>query len=400
MHKEIMKKVAKLETPCYIYDRSRIIANIQRLKSYFRPVGARIYYAVKANTSIAVLKEICNQGLGAEAVSPGEIFLARKAGFAGSHILYNNIARRDSDVIFALKNGVQYFNFEALDQALLLEKQARRMKKTIIGFVRINPGIFPETHPHLSTGASCSKFGLGEDQLNNVVKTVKRFRHVRLAGIHCHIGSQILQPAPFVKAVSRVAQYVRFLRRAGFDISHVNLGGGFGVPHKPAELMLDFKPVVDAYKKLQQESKVKIFLEPGRFIVSNCGIILSRVISRKKVAGKNMLIIDAGMTENPRPALYDAYHHIEPFNKKFSPGSKRRVTGPLCENSDEFGVYDLPDLGIDDLVEIHNCGAYTRTMASNYNGRPLPAEYMIHDRKLLLIRKPQQYPELINNEKY
>ena len=398
MRKGIAAKIGGLATPCYIYDRTKLISNIKVLKSNFSRINAEIYYAVKANTSLAVLKTIRKQGLGAEVVSPGEIFMALKAGFTAKKILYNNIARKENDVTYALKKGIQYFNFEALDQAVLLEDLARKAKKSIMAFVRINPGIFPETHPHLSTGALSSKFGISENQLDEVMVTARRFKYVRLIGIHCHIGSQILHPTPFVKATSLVARYVRRLRKTGFSITHVNLGGGFGVPHHPDEANFNFRPVINSYQKLKEDLKVKIFLEPGRFIVSNGGYILTRIISKKKVNCKTMFIIDAGMTENPRPALYDAYHHIEPLLKKFNPCLNRRVTGPVCENSDEFGIYCLPDLKIGDILLIHNCGAYTRTMASNYNGRLLPAEYMIANEQVILIRRPQKYSELIKNE--
>ncbi len=400
MRKEIMARIINFSTPCYVYDQAKIVDNIRVLKSHFKRSPVEIYYAVKANAALAVLRLIERQGLGAEAVSPGEIFLARKAGFAAGNILYNNIARKDGDVLYALKNGIQYFNFESIDQAELLERQAHKAKKTIKAFVRVNPGIFPDTHPHLSTGSSRSKFGISEDQIDDVITISRRLRQVRLIGIHCHIGSQILHPAPFIRAASRVAYYVERLRKAGLSISHVNLGGGFGVPHHPDEVILKFQPIIDAYQKLAKTKRVKIFIEPGRFVVSNSGFILSRVISKKKVNRKDMLIIDAGMTENPRPAIYDAYHHIEPFIKKFEPGSRRRVAGPLCENSDEFGMYCLPDLKIGDMVMIRNCGAYTRTMASNYNGRLLPAEYIISGKKLIMIRRPQAYPDLISNEKH
>lgn len=400
MRKKTVSIISGLETPCYVYDQARITDNIRQLQGYFSKAEISIYYAVKANTSLAVLKTIRSQGLGAEAVSAGEIFTAIKAGFASRKILYNNIARKDADIAYALKMGIHYFNFEALDQAELLERQARRAGRRIKIFVRINPGIFSETHPHLSTGALSSKFGINENQLDSVIKLSRRLRFARLIGIHCHIGSQILQPAPFVKAVNRVRHYIEILRDAGISITHVNLGGGFGVPHHPDENRLDFRPITEAYKGLSAMQNVKVFLEPGRFIVSNAGYILSRIISRKIVNRKRMYIIDAGMTENPRPALYDAYHHIEPLFKKFDPYIRHRVTGPLCENSDEFGAYNLPDLAIGDMLLIHNCGAYTRTMASNYNGRLLPAEYMIKGQRVSLIRKQQKYPDLVCNEKY
>ena len=338
--------------------------------------------------------------LGAEAVSPGEVYLCLQAGFTPDKILYNNIARKKSDIIYAIKKGVVFYNFEALDQLMILEKCAAELKKRISVFARINPGIFPETHPHLSTGAPSSKFGMEVNQLSMIVKTVRRLKYAKFTGLHSHIGSQILSPTPFVKGVKRVSDFIQYFENNNIEIDHVNLGGGFGVTHRSDEKPLVFKPIVKSYKKLAEKYGVQIFLEPGRFIVSNAGYIISKVISIKQRKKRPLYILDAGMTENPRPALYEAYHHIEPLIKNRRRMRKVRIAGPLCENTDEFGVYNIPELKLGDRVLIRNCGAYTRTMASNYNGRLLPAEYLAEKKRLIMIRKQQLFPSLIQNEIY
>ncbi len=386
----------EIETPCYIYDRVGVVRNIEVLKKNFEGI-ARLFFAVKANTNLRILHLIKNQNLGAEIVSPGEIFVCKKAGFKGSEILYNNVARKQDEIIYALKNGITYFNFESINQAIILEKVAQSTGKKIKAFVRINPGIFPRTHPHLSTGSEASKFGIRMQELPEVVKVIKRFRYVELVGIHCHIGSQILSPKPFINASKKVIEAIQFFRENGFEISSVNLGGGFGIPYEPKEKPLNFNPIIDCYKKLRDKYNVAIFLEPGRFLVANAGYILTRIIDRKQRNHLPIYMIDAGMTENPRPALYGAYHHIEPLFEKNGKRFRIRVTGPLCENADEFGVFNLPELDIGDYLLIHNSGAYTRTMASTYNGRPLCAEYLI-DNRLRLIRKKQPLRRLIEDE--
>lgn len=400
MRKNMFSKFCNIETPFYLYDRRQIIQNITTLKRYFRTTRAQIFFAVKANTALAILKTIKKAGLGAEVVSPGEVFICLKAGFAPTQILYNNIARKKEDIVYALKKGVKYFNFEAIDQARRLDQCAGDLKKKLKLFVRLNPGIFPDTHAHLSTGAPASKFGIEASQLDQVIACAQGLRHSQLVGIHSHIGSQILSPKPFVRGARKVMHFVEYFIRHGIKIKYVNLGGGFGVPYKPAESRLNFKPIIKAYKKLCDQYRVKIFLEPGRFIVANAGYIVSSVISIKKRQGRLLYIIDAGMTENPRPALYGAYHHIEPIIKKKGRLQRVRIAGPLCENSDEFGVFSLPPLRLGDRLIIHNCGAYTRTMASNYNGRLLSAEYLLSRKRPYLIRKKQSYPALINNEIY
>lgn len=387
-----------IETPCYIYDRIKIIKNIEILKQNFLKI-AKLFFAVKANTNIAILKLIKSQGIGAEVVSPGEIFVCLKAGFNPDEILYNNVARKIEEILYALDNGVIYFNFESIDQAIILEKAAKMRTRKINIFARINPGIFSKTHPHLSTGSKFSKFGMTIQEIKQSLSLLKRFRYAKMVGIHCHIGSQILSPEPFIKASKKVEQTINLLRRNGFDINYVNLGGGFGVPYLPQEKPLDFKPIIDCYGSIKDKYEVEIMLEPGRFFVANAGYILSRLIDKKIRNHIPVYMIDAGMTENPRPALYDAYHHIEPLCINSNKRIKVRVTGPLCENADEFGYYYLPNLKLGEYVLIHNSGAYTRTMASTYNGRPLPAEYLI-DNGVKLIKRKQPLKGLIEYEQY
>ncbi|MEO0127136.1 MAG: diaminopimelate decarboxylase [candidate division WOR-3 bacterium] len=396
--KRYLKFESNIDTPCYIYDREKIEENIEILKRNFKGI-ARLFFAVKANTNIAILRLIRSKGIGAEVVSPGEIYICKKAGFKGAEILYNNVARKEDEILYARENGVRFFNFESINQAIFLEKVAQKIGKKIKAFVRINPGIFPKTHPHLSTGSEASKFGIRMEELPEVVKITKKFRFVDLIGIHCHIGSQILSPKPFIEASKKVVEAINFFRKSGFDISSVNLGGGFGVPYEPGEKPLNFKPIIDCYKALKQKYSVEILLEPGRFFVANAGYILTRLIDKKQRNHLPIYMIDAGMTENPRPALYDAYHHIKPLFEEKGERTEVRVTGPLCENADEFGVFNLPELDIGDYLLIHNSGAYTRTMASTYNGRPLPAEFFV-DNKIRLIRKKQALRGLIENEQY
>jgi len=373
-----------------------LLENIEILKKNFDGI-ARLFFAVKANTNLNILKLIKEHGIGAEVVSPGEIFVCKKAGFKGSEILYNNVARKKDEIIYALKNGITYFNFESINQAIILAKIAEQMNRRVKVFVRINPGIFPRTHPHLSTGSESSKFGIRMEELPEVAKTIKGLKFIELVGIHCHIGSQILSPKPFIRATTKVGEAIEYFRDNGYAIKYVNLGGGFGIPYRPSENPLNFAPIVKCYRNFKGEYNVEIFLEPGRFFVANAGYILTRVIDKKQRNHLPIYMIDAGMTENPRPALYNAYHHIEPLFEKNGRRFKIRVTGPLCENADEFGVFNLPELNIGEYLLIHNSGAYTRTMASTYNGRPLCAEYLI-DSRLRLIRKKQPLRRLIEDE--
>jgi diaminopimelate decarboxylase len=398
MRKKILRSIKKIDTPCYLYDQQSIQENIQRLKKHFASCQANLYFAVKANTSLAVLRTIKNAGMGAEIVSPGELYITRRAGFVSSRILYNTIARREEDIRYAVRNKVRRFNFEALDQAEMLEACARDMHTHIDLFARINPGIFPDTHPHLSTGAPSSKFGLEITQLPAIARMVHGFRNATMVGIHSHIGSQILTPSPFVRNAHVIGTVINFFRKEGIMIQSVNLGGGFGVPYHPREKPLDYRPITHAYEDLARRYGVAILLEPGRSVVSNAGAIVTRVMSMKTRSKHPLYIIDAGMTENPRPALYGAYHHVESLSRHANMYKRVRIAGPLCENSDEFGMYMLPELERGDLLLIYNCGAYTRTMASNYNGRLFPAEYMIERDRVIMTRKPAPISSLVQNE--
>ena len=393
------KIINSISTPCYIYNKDKIIENLSYLKEKFLNCNAEIFFAIKANTSLKILEIIKNYEIGAEVTSPGEIFLALKAGFKPEKILYNSIARKEEDVFYVIEKGVTFLNFESIDQGILLEKCAKKMNSKLKTFIRINLGIFPNTHPYLSTSSPKSKFGITFEELKSNLKKLKSFKFAEIVGIHSHIGSQILEPEPFVKATKKIEEVFKFLKNEGFNIKYINLGGGFGVPYHPDEKPLNFDPIVKAYENLYKKYNLKIFLEPGRFITANAGFILTKIISIKKRENLPLYIIDAGMTENIRPALYNSYHHIEPLFKKGGKKIESRVAGPLCENSDEFGIYKLPKLKINDFLLIHNSGAYTRTMASNYNGRTLAPEYLF-DKNLKIIRKKQKFEELIENEKY
>jgi diaminopimelate decarboxylase len=400
MVKGIKNKIRGIETPFYLYDELRIRKNISFLKEVFSEDIFDLYFAVKANDSLAVLKIIHTEGLGAETVSPGEIFLTREIGFKPKRILYNNVAKKRDEVLFSLRKGVIDFNFEAMDQALLIERCAKEMKKKPRLYVRINPGIIPGTHTHLATGSPLSKFGIELGDLRKIISTVKKFQFSRLVGIHSHIGSQILTPSSFIKAAKSVSRVIEVLIASGISIDCVNLGGGFGIPYRHEEKDLDLKPVGRAYRELAKRYGVRILLEPGRFIVGNAGYIVTKVLSVKKRGGVDLYIVDADMNENPRPAMYRAYHHIESLYHRKGKRRKGRVAGPLCENSNEFGTFSLPPLKVNDILIMHNSGAYTRTMGSNYNGRLLSAEYVFKNGRIRKTRSKQRFSDLMQNEKY
>jgi diaminopimelate decarboxylase len=398
MFKEISEDLKGIKTPYYIYDGRVIEKKAEILRESFSDF-AELFFAVKANTSISILKIIKEQGIGAEVVSPGEIFVALKAGIAPEHILYDSLARKEEEIAYAIDKGIEFFNFESLEQAILLERCAKNSQHKIKAFIRINPGIFPKTHSHLSTGSPWSKFGIALRDLGKVYDIAKDFKSIELVGAHYHIGSQILKPEPYYEALKKIESTIEFFNGKGLTIKYINLGGGFGIPYKEGEEGFNAGSLTEVYRQISDKYGVKVFLELGRFLVGESGYIITRVIDVKDREGVPLYVVDSGMNDNPRPAIYDAYHHVEPLLEKAGERYKSRVVGPICENSDEFGTYELPMLNVGDLLIVHSCGAYTRTMASNYNGRLLPAEYLYDGRKIEQIRKEQQLEGLITNEK-
>ncbi|MBN1694678.1 diaminopimelate decarboxylase [candidate division WOR-3 bacterium] len=398
MFKRILKDLKEIKTPYYIYDSRVIEKRAEILRDNFSDF-ADLFFAVKANTSISILKIIKGQDIGAEVVSPGEIFIALKSGIAPEKILYDSLARKEEEIEYAIDNRIEFFNFESLDQAVLLDNCAKNSKLKIKAFVRMNPGIFPKTHSHLSTGSSWSKFGIALRDLDKLYDIAKDFKSIELVGVHYHIGSQLLTPEPYFEALKKIESTVEFFIEKGLKIKYVNLGGGFGIPYKKEEKRFEPGNLKETYREISGKYGVRVFLELGRFLVAESGFIITKVLDVKDREGIPLYVVDSGMNDNPRPAIYDAYHHIEPLFEKSGDKIKSRVVGPICENSDEFGAYELPSLKIGDLLIIYNCGAYTRTMASNYNGRLLPAEYLYDGHELRQIRERQKLEGLITNEK-
>ena len=399
MFKEILKDLEKISTPYYIYDERVIEKKAEVLQESFSDF-AKIFFAIKANSSLSLLNIMNENNIGAEVVSPGEIFAALKAGIPSEKILYDSLARKEDEIAFAIDKGINFFNFESLDQAALLDDCAKGSTGKINAFVRINPGIFPKTHSHLSTGSSWSKFGISVRDIDKVYDVAKQFKNIELTGVHYHIGSQLLAPEPYFEALEKMKYAIEFFNNKGLKIKYINLGGGFGIPYKEGEKGFEPGVLSRTYREISNKYDVEVFLELGRFLVGEAGFIVTRIIDVKEREGVPLYVVDSGMNDNPRPAIYDAYHHIEPLFEKTGNRLKSRVVGPICENSDEFGTYKLPSLDIGDLLIIYSCGAYTRTMASNYNGRLFPAEYLYDGEEIKQIRERQKLEGLIANEKF
>ncbi|MBI4062987.1 MAG: diaminopimelate decarboxylase [Elusimicrobia bacterium] len=393
-------------TPLYAYSGRQIERNAQTLKKLIEPLGAEPYYAVKANPRLGILKIVKNLSLGAEAVSLGEIKIALKAGFPPQKILFNGNGKTIGDVAGALKLGIKIFNFDSLDQLELLEAAGKKQKTKCRALIRIKPENDSATHPYLAVGKKGSKFGVTLPEISGAMNRLPSLKYVELAGIHTHFGSQILDAETFLEVARFSANVVKQLMALGVKLEIINLGGGFGIPYREEQQPLELETLRRGYGEIFRELRAalpagcpvpSILLEPGRFLVANAGVILSRVVSIKKDAGRAFCVIDAGMTENLRPALYQARHRAIPVDWS-KPTDIFQVVGPVCENADILGEFTLPPVKVGDLMAILDCGAYTSVMATTYNGRLRPAEVLVNGAKANLIRRRDRYEDLWQNE--
>lgn len=401
LREKIQQLARKEGTPFYLYHAPTIVSRCRALKRYFTPLKPVWYYAVKANPRLAILRLIRQQGFGAEVVSAGEIYIAEKAGYSPASILFNGNGKTPQEVEYALQQGVRQFNFDALDQWELLEKMGKKYETRVRAFLRLNPGIRIE-HPHLAVGDAESKFGLSFEEAVAEIPRLKRARYAPIGGVHCHVGSQILSEEPFLEGARKASRLFRHLKRKGLPVEDLNLGGGFGVPYHPSEKPFPFPGLMKGLKRILNGLPAQISYEPGRFLVAEAGILVCRVISIKQNERKTIVVVDGGLTENIRPALYGAYHPVfsagEPL-VPHPPSSIPRptdVVGPVCESSDFFALnIPFPEVKTGDWIAVGNCGAYCASMQSNYNSRLFPAEYLIQGGKVRLIRHRQPLPSLL-----
>jgi diaminopimelate decarboxylase len=365
----LLIEISKLGTPLYFYIKEKILENSKKLKENFKDI--EIYYAVKANFNPEILKIFKDENFGFEVVSEGELKLALKTGINPDKIVFNGNGKTYKEVKFAIENGVSIFNFDSVDQLLLLENVAIELNKNIKALARIKSLVDVETHPHLQTGIFTSKFGLNDEEIDEVLYISRKLKKVKIVGIHSHIGSNIKDEEPFIKSAYRVLKIAKV-----FDnIEILNLGGGFAIN-------MNFKELPKLYNELSKN--YRIFIEPGRYLIADAGFILSQVVSIKKGYPYDFLVIDCGMSELIRPALYGAYHPIKTLKGNLAE-KFYIVVGPICESSDVFGEYLLPNMELNDLVIIENCGAYGYSMASNYNGREKPYEILIENSTYKII---------------
>jgi diaminopimelate decarboxylase len=389
-----IKEIAqKIETPFYLYSQKTILENFHRLDSAFSGLDHLVCYALKANSNEALLSLLAERGAGADVVSGGELYLALKSGFEPKKIVYAGVGKRDDEIRYALQQKILSFNVESLEELRVINEIAKLLKTRAPVAIRLNPDIDIQGHPHISTGKSADKFGIDIAAARELFRTFRSFSNIELIGLHCHVGSQITDSAPYRQVVKILDNLTSELRALGNQLSYVDLGGGLGVRHEDvfrglSAGDLDISQLIDELRPGLQKMTCKIIFEPGRALVAEAGVLVTKILYQKETHGKRFVIVDAAMNDLIRPSLYGAYHEIVPVQRGAGQPTQVDVVGPVCESGDFLGRDRcLPELKRGDLLAVMTAGAYGFTLSSNYNARPRPAEVLVDGANLRVIRE-------------
>jgi len=390
-----IKSIAKNNiTPFYVYSYEKIKKNFQNFSNYFKSVDPLICFSVKSNSNVSLVSELGKLGSGADVVSEGELLKALKAKIRPNKIVFSGVGKSEEEIKLAIKKRLLLINIESESEARLIDKISKKMKRVTPIGIRINPGVDANTLSKISTGKVDSKFGLPKSNFIRFCRNASKYKNIKIKAISVHIGSQITSVGPYRKTLNVLE---RIIRLSKINFEYVDLGGGFGISYKNKDKKIDIRNYSKLVKKFQRKLNCKIIFEPGRFIIGNAGTLISRIVFIKKNGKKYFIILDAGMNDFMRPALYNAIHNIIPISK-----SKKRIVGniefvgPICESTDTFLKYrNYSFLNENDLIAITNVGAYGSSLSSNYNTRPLAPELMVKKGKVKIIRKRQKISEII-----
>ena len=390
------KLVKKYKTPFYCYSLSQLKSNFYNFRSAFKNIKPIICFSVKSNSNLTLLRELKKMGSGADVVSIGELLKATKAGISGNKIVFSGIGKTEEEIRAAIKKKVLLINIESESEANLINKISKKMSRKISVGIRLNPNVTGKTHKKISTGGKDEKFGLIYNDFINLSQKIRKMKNMKLEGLSVHIGSQITNIKPFAKVLSIINKIIKKTR---INFKFIDLGGGMGISYTNYEKELNLKRYAGLVNKFIKNKNAKIIFEPGRFIVGNAAILITKIIYIKKSINKNFIILDSAMNDLMRPALYGAQHQIIPLKKtnKLIRGNIDFV-GPVCESSDKFlSQKNFSKVKEGDYVALTHAGAYGMTLSSNYNTRPIIAEIMVSGSKLKVIRKRQTLKNLVNN---
>jgi len=397
---DLRQLAERIPTPFHAYSASAIRQRIDELQAALAGLDATICFAVKANPNLAILQLMAQAGVGADIVSVGELRRALNAGMPAERIVFSGVGKSADEIAGALNVGIMRFNVESLDELHTLQRVARAQEVTARAAVRINPDVDAHTHAKISTGKSENKFGVSIDEARRWFAERGQLSHVQLDGLHVHIGSQILSVEPFRLALQRVAAFWRELEQAGHPINSIDVGGGLGVRYRAGvDQPVAAADYVGVIREALADYRGKLLLEPGRYLVAEAGVLLTRVIRVKPGIERNFLVLDAAMNDLQRPSLYDAWHDIVPVADEPRPMTTYDIVGPVCETGDTFArARELPECVAGDLLLIKATGAYGTSMASTYNSRPLAAEVLLQRGRYAVVRRRQHFEEMIAGE--
>ncbi|MFO7535972.1 MAG: diaminopimelate decarboxylase [Kiritimatiellia bacterium] len=385
-------------TPLYIYSRTHFISRYRALAEAMKAVKPLLCYSVKANSNGAVLRTFADLGSGFDIVSGGELYRVRHAGVDPSRVVYAGVGKSMAEIEYALREGILFFTVESEPEAAMISAAAQRLGvKGRVAF-RVNPGVDPKTHTYISTGKKENKFGLDLERVRTAYAAAARMPNLEIAGLHMHIGSQILGAEPFAEAMGVVAGLAAELKAQHPTFRYMDIGGGIGIQYKPEQAELELEKYAAALVPWLKKLDLQAVMEPGRTLVGNGGMLVARVVAVKESYFKKFVVIDAGMNDLIRPALYQAHHEVlavkETAGKLFGD-----LVGPICESGDFLAAdRELPAVQSGDLVAVMSAGAYGFSMSSTYNSRPRVAEVMVEGSRQSLVREREVWPDLVRGE--
>ena len=385
-------------TPFYLYSLNTLESHFRAFQNAFSKVDHLICFSAKANSNIAILRIFVRMGGGVDVVSGGELFRSMKASVSPDKIVYSGVGKREDQIEYALELPILMFNIESTQELVLIDQIAGRMKTKAPVALRVNPDVDPKTHPYISTGLKKNKFGINLQKSLDDYRLANTLPHVKVIGVSCHIGSQLTEVKPFVEAVQRIKELVLKLRAEGMNIQYMDIGGGLGITYNQEEPPHP-RDYARALMKELKEIDCTLILEPGRVIVGNAGVLVTKVLYTKEGDEKNFIVVDGAMNDLIRPSLYGSYQRVQPVHRSDRPEWTADVVGPICESSD-FLAKDrkLPKTEQGDLLVVMSAGAYGFSMSSNYNSRPRVAEVLVAKDKFFVIRQREDYDDLIRGE--
>ena len=396
---QVQKIAAEVGTPFYLYSHATLTRHLKAFREAFEKIDHLVCFSAKANTNLSILKLFSDRGCGLDIVSGGELYRGLRAGFAPERIVYSGVGKRVDEIDDALKAGILMFNLESIDELKLIDQRAGKLNQRARIAIRVNPDVDPKTHPYISTGLKKNKFGINTEAAIEGYRLAARLAHIDVMGVDCHIGSQITEAAPFEDALQNVKSLMlRIKSETGIDIKYVDMGGGLGITYGD-ESPPSLNEYAKAFMQSLEDMSVTLILEPGRVLVGNAGILVTRALYNKHSQDKKFIIVDAGMNDLLRPTLYNAFHAIEPVVRDKASKIVADVVGPICESGDFLAVdRRLTEVNSGDLLAVMSTGAYGFVMSSNYCSRPRVAEVMVKNDQYHVVKQRETYADIVRGE--